>query len=212
MPNATRLGTFDSTEGARIAWRADGPPPQSEGPCGLFLAQRLQIRHERHQGRSHCRPCRRQRPAMLALRLFRPWRIRRGPRPRHDLGLARRGGAGLPPPSPAGAASSSARAWAAGSPCCCCAGCSPRDPDAARRISGLVLLAPALDMTRALIWARLSDAARQAITARGYHLRAVPLRPRALSLHAGADRGRKPPPRARAGARPSLSGAHPAGR
>ena len=44
------------------------------------------------------------------------------------------------------------------------------DPDAARRISGLVLLAPALDMTRALIWARLSDAARHAITARGYHL------------------------------------------
>ena len=36
MPNATRLGTFDSTDGVRIAWREDGPAPCREGPCGFF--------------------------------------------------------------------------------------------------------------------------------------------------------------------------------
>lgn len=43
-----------------------------------------------------------------------------------------------------------------------------------RRIAGLVLIAPAVDMTRALIWDRLSKAAKQDLTAAGVYFEESP--------------------------------------
>ena len=45
------------------------------------------------------------------------------------------------------------------------------NPQAARRIMGLVLLAPAADMTRDLMWDEFDDAARRDLAEKGVHLR-----------------------------------------
>ena len=169
MPNVTRLGTFDSTEGVRIAWRADGPPAQSAGPCGFFWLSGFKsdmsgtkaeaiAAHAAGSGR----PCLRfdysghgESAGDLADGTISAW-LAEAVRAFTTLAGGRRIVIG-----------SSMGGWLA---LLLLRRLRASDPDAARRISGLVLLAPAVDMTKALLWARLSDAARQAITVRGYHL------------------------------------------
>jgi pimeloyl-ACP methyl ester carboxylesterase len=46
-----------------------------------------------------------------------------------------------------------------------------KDPAAARRIAGLVLIAPATDMTADLMWDEFDDAAREALATAGVYLR-----------------------------------------
>jgi pimeloyl-ACP methyl ester carboxylesterase len=169
MPNATRLGTFDSTEGVRIAWRADGPPPQSAGPCGFFWLSGFKsdmsgtkaeaiAAHAAGSGR----PCLRfdysghgESAGDLADGTISAW-LAEAVQAFTSLTGGRRIVIG-----------SSMGGWLA---LLLLRRLRASDPDAARRIGGLVLLAPAVDMTKALLWARLSDAARDAITVRGYHL------------------------------------------
>lgn len=46
-----------------------------------------------------------------------------------------------------------------------------KNPRAARRVMGLVLIAPAADMTADLMWDAFSDAAREELAAKGIHMR-----------------------------------------
>ena len=187
MPNVTRLGTFDSTEGVRIAWRADGPPAQSAGPCGFFWLGGFKsdmsgtkaeaiAAHAAGSGR----PCLRfdysghgESAGDLADGTISAW-LAQAVRAFTTLAGGRRIVIG-----------SSMGGWLA---LLLLRRLRASDPDAARRISGLVLLAPAVDMTKALLWARLSDAARQAITVRGYHREPSRYGPSPISTRAGSSR------------------------
>ena len=86
-----------------------------------------------------------------------------------------------------------------------------RNPRAADRIAGLVLLAPAADMTADLMWDQFPDEVRAEILS-DRRLAAPLALWRALCHHPPPDRGRRQAPDAGGGAGRRLPGAHPAGR
>ena len=97
------------------------------------LARRLQVRHEGHQGGGARRLGRRQGPRLHALRLFRPRRIRRRLRRRHDRPLAGGKRWRCSRALRRGRRSWSAPRWAAGWRCCWRASSSARTAPRRRR-------------------------------------------------------------------------------
>ena len=165
MPNATRLGIFDTTEGVRIAWREDGPPPRPGTPCGFFWLSGF---------RSDMSGTKAEAIAAHAAAAGRPCF-------RFDYSGHGESGGDLAGGTISGWLAETVQAFStlAGGPRIVVGSSmggwlallllrrlGSTDPEAAARIRGLVLIAPAADMTT-LIWDRLSDAARHEITAQG---------------------------------------------
>ena len=170
MPNASRLGSFDSTDGIRIAWREDGPPPQPEGPAGFFWLSGFKsdmcgtkaeaiAAHANAAGR----PCFRfdysghgASSGDFAEGTISRWLgeaatafTTRATGPRIVIGSSMGGWLALLLLRQLGAT----------------------DPDAASRIRGMVLIAPAVDMTKVLMWDRYSEAVRRAMREQGFYLK-----------------------------------------
>jgi pimeloyl-ACP methyl ester carboxylesterase len=170
MPNATRLGTFDSTDGVRIAWREDGPPPRDEAPCGFFWLSGFKSDMAGTKAESiadHAatagRPCFRfdysghgESAGDLARGTISVW-----------LGQAVQAFTAFAP-GPRIVIGSSMGGWLA---LLLLRRLAATDPAAAARIRGLVLIAPAVDMTKELIWDHLPDTARHELATQGYHLK-----------------------------------------
>jgi pimeloyl-ACP methyl ester carboxylesterase len=169
MPNATRLGIFDSTEGVPIAWREDGPPARDEAPCGFFWLSGFKSDMAGTKAESiavHAaatgRPCFRfdysghgESGGDLARGTISVWL---GEAVQAFTSLA--GGRRI-------VIGSSMGGWLA---LLLLRRLAATDPAAAARIRGLVLIAPAVDMTKVLMWDRFSDAVRHELTVQGSHL------------------------------------------
>jgi pimeloyl-ACP methyl ester carboxylesterase len=170
MPNATRRGSFDSTEGVRIAWREDGPPPQSEGATGFFWLSGFKsdmcgtkaeaiAAHAAAAGR----PC---------LRFdysghgesggdFAEGSISRWLGEAATAFTTRATGRRI-------VIGSSMGGWLA---LLLLRRLQTSDPAAAARLRGIILIAPAVDMTKALMWDRYSEEVRQMMTEQGFYLK-----------------------------------------
>jgi pimeloyl-ACP methyl ester carboxylesterase len=170
MANASRLGSFDSPEGIRIAWREDGPPPQPGGPTGFFWlcgfksdmcgtkAEAIAA-HAAAAGR----PCFRfdysghgESAGDFADGTISRW-----------LGEAVTAFTACAT-GPRIVIGSSMGGWLA---LLLLRRLGTTDPEAAARIRGIVLVAPAVDMTEALMWDRYSAEVRRVMTEQGFYLK-----------------------------------------
>jgi pimeloyl-ACP methyl ester carboxylesterase len=170
MPNASRQGSFDSAEGVRIAWREDGPPPQSEGATGFFWLSGFKsdmcgtkaeaiAGHAAAAGRPGFRfdySGHGQSAGDFAEGTISRWLgeaatafTTRAVGPRIVIG-------------------SSMGGWLA---LLLLRRLGTTDPAAAARIRGIVLIAPAVDMTKELLWDRYSEDVRRAMTEQGFYLK-----------------------------------------
>jgi len=170
MPNASRPGSFDSIDGIRIAWREDGPPPQSEEATGFFWLSGFKsdmcgtkaeaiAAHAVAAGR----PCLRfdysghgESAGDFAEGTISRWLgeattafTTRATGPRIVIG-------------------SSMGGWLA---LLLLRRLATTDPEAAGRIRGIVLIAPAVDMTKELMWDRYSEEVRRVMTEQGFYLK-----------------------------------------
>jgi pimeloyl-ACP methyl ester carboxylesterase len=170
MPKPTRLGIFDSTEGVRIAWREDGPPPQAGAPTGFFWLSGFKsdmcgtkaeaiAAHATAAGR----PCFRfdysghgESAGDFAKGTISRW-----------LGEAATAFTTLAA-GPRIVIGSSMGGWLA---LLLLRRLEASDPAAAARIRGIVLIAPAVDMTKELLWDRCSEAVRREMIEQGYYLK-----------------------------------------
>src|SRR5262245_54010175 len=169
MPNAIRLGIFDTTEGLPIAWREDGPPPRDGAPCGFFWLSGFKSDMTGTKAEAiaaHAiaagRPCFRfdysghgESGGDLAGGTISRWL---GEAMQAFTHFAR---------GPRIVIGSSMGGWLA---LLLLRALQASDPAAAARIRGLVLIAPAVDMTKALMWDRFSDEVRKELLAQGHHL------------------------------------------
>jgi len=169
MADDSRLGSYKSAEGDRIAWREDGPPPQPEGPTGLFWLSGFRsdmcgtkaaalAAHAAAVGR----PCFRfdysghgESGGDFAAGTISRW-----------LGEASAGFTARATGRRI-VIGSSMGGWLA---LLMLRRLATIDPGAAARIRGLVLIAPAADMTKALMWDRYSDEVRRQMTEQGFTL------------------------------------------
>jgi pimeloyl-ACP methyl ester carboxylesterase len=170
MPNGSRLGSFDSIDGIRIAWREDGPPPQPAGPAGFFWLSGFKsdmCGTKAEAIAAHAatadRPCLRfdysghgESAGDFAEGTISRWLgeaatafTTRATGPRIVVG-------------------SSMGGWLA---LLLLRRLQTSDPAAAARIRGMVLIAPAVDMTKELMWDRYSDEVRRAMSEQGFYLK-----------------------------------------
>jgi pimeloyl-ACP methyl ester carboxylesterase len=170
MPNETRLGSFDSTDGVRIAWREDGPPPQSEGATGFFWLSGFKsdmCGTKAEAIASHAaavaRPCLRfdysghgESAGDFAEGTISRW-----------LGEAVTAFSAYAT-GPRIIIGSSMGGWLA---LLLLRRLQTSDPAAASRIRGIVLIAPAVDMTKELMWDRYSEEVRRAMTEQGFYVK-----------------------------------------
>jgi pimeloyl-ACP methyl ester carboxylesterase len=170
MPNATRLGSFHSFDGVRIAWREDGPPPQSEGATGFFWLSGFKsdmcgtkaeaiAAHAAAAGR----PCLRfdysghgESAGDFAEGTISRW-----------LGEAATAFTAHAT-GPRIIVGSSMGGWLA---LLLRRRLQTSDPAAAARIRGIVLIAPAVDMTKELMWDRYSEEVRRVMREQGFYLK-----------------------------------------
>ncbi len=155
--------------------------------AGAALAAGLPLRHGENQGGRACRIRAGARTADAPLRLFRPRAVARehAAKPRSATGWKRR--------PPCSRLIGDRRTILIGSSMGGWIALLARPPACSRQASlsgsaGLVLLAPAWDMTERLMWQKLSPKTKSQIETRGRLLRAVALR-RSLSHDQASDRG-----------------------
>ncbi len=160
-------GTLKSQDGIDLAWLADGPAPDAGGPCGLFWLGGFMSDMEGSKaevlaelGENTGRPCLRFDYSGHGASggVFGDGTISRW------LGEAVQVFSELAA-GPRIVIGSSMGGWLA---LLLARHLARHDPPIAKRIAGMVLIAPAADMTEDLMWAKYDEATRAEITTNGY--------------------------------------------
>jgi pimeloyl-ACP methyl ester carboxylesterase len=163
----TRSGTHISSQGTELAWLADGPEGGADSRCGLFWLGGFMSDMEGSKaevlaelGRASGRPCLRFDYSGHGKSggVFRQGTIS------HWLGEAVEVFCALAN-GPRVIIGSSMGGWLA---LLLVRHLRRERPDIAKRVAGLVLIAPAADMTHDLMWAKYDEATRTVITEQGY--------------------------------------------
>lgn len=163
----TRSGKLTSRDGIELAWLADGPEGGAGNRCGLFWLGGFMSDMEGSKaevlaelGRAYGRPCLRFDYSGHGKSggVFRDGTISRWLSEAVEVFGALADG-------PRVIVGSSMGGWLA---LLLARHLKRVEPDAAQRFAGLVLIAPAADMTQDLMWANYDEATRKAITTQGY--------------------------------------------